>query len=230
MTVTQTETDPQVDKALLRDTLGVILLDRSGSMSTMKPQAIESMNSFFKEQRQNPQGLRLALMTFDDQSIDIVYDSLPVDKIPDLTGENLIPRGATPLLDSVARAISYADQHKTNEEQVMIIVLTDGLENASHEYDTQKMRELIKQKEEDGWAFVYLGANQDAWAVSRDFGIAFAGSATFDNASVPQAMAYASSSMSSYRTSGAAVQDSVDFTKEDDDQTVPKAKVKRDLP
>lgn len=195
-----TQTAEKIDKVLLKDTFGVVLLDRSGSMSEIKEQTVTGLNKFFKDQRKDPTGLRMSLIFFDSQSIDTIYESLPMENVPNMSHALFQPRDSTPLFDSIAYAIDYADKNKKENEQVMIIIMTDGLENASKEHTRESLRALIVDREQiQGWKFVFLGANQDAWEEASKMGIVGA-SITYDSGTAGLAMAASSSHMTSYRS------------------------------
>src|SRR5207253_953347 len=91
------------------------------------------------------------------------------------TASDFEPRGTTPLYDAIGRSVTLAQGRACtpdgSNEQPLVVVLTDGLENASHEYTHAQIFDLIKAKESAGWIFTYLGANQDAYAVGGAIGI-----------------------------------------------------------
>lgn len=213
MTVLTEPSAEEID-SLLKDTLVVVLLDRSGSMASMKKSALESLNGLIHNQKMKPDGLRFSLMFFDEMSIDFIHKAKDMAWVPSLKEHEFIPRAGTPLLDATAQAISHADSVKFPHEQVMIVIITDGLENASKEWNRETLFGWIQNKEAEGWQFIYMGANQDAWAVAHDMGIR--GSAyTYSGDSVAMAAAGVSSSLTAYR-SGNYTPENVNFDEETD--------------
>ncbi len=151
-----------------------LVLDRSGSMASCKEITIDSINSFLEEQRKNNVDGALTISLFDNRSIDVPINSLPIRKVEKLNYDFLQPRGSTPLLDAIGLAINELDNHriKENEKKVLVIV-TDGLENASREYDSKAVKTLIEEKTEQGWLIIYLGADHDAILQSERFGFQY---------------------------------------------------------
>jgi hypothetical protein len=159
-----------------------VVLDRSGSMSSIKDDAEGGLNTFIKEQAKQPGSALFTLVQFDTE-YEFVHRAVPISEVPHCT---LVPRGATALLDAVGRAIiETGDRLKNINENdrpglVIIVILTDGLENQSREFTKDKVKEMIKQQSEVyKWQFVYLGANQDAFAEAGGIGIAASSSANY---------------------------------------------------
>ena len=119
----------------------------------------------------------VSTVLFDSESI-VIHDRLPLDKVTRMTEEEYFPRGSTALLDAVGGAIHHIGNiHKYARkedvpEKTMFIITTDGYENASKHYSYDKVRKMIeRQKEKYGWEFLFLGANIDAAAEAKRFGI-----------------------------------------------------------
>lgn len=152
-----------------------ILLDRSGSMQSIKHSMETAFNKFIKEHRKNP-STRISLTQFEGNNpADVVYTAVPVSEVD---GLNLIPGGATPLFDAICLAIDSKGRRlsrmpeKQRPDQVLFVIITDGQENASKEFSRADVKKRIsKQADDYGWAFIYLGANQDAIAEAKSFGI-----------------------------------------------------------
>ena len=165
-----------------------MLLDRSGSMSRLRHAVIEGANQFIAEQRNGPGECRLTLAQFDtEEPFHVTIDALLITDAPALTDSDYQPHAMTPLYDAIGTLIHRADRRiearersgEPAEDQV-VIIFTDGLENASTDFDRAGIFELIKNRSERGWTFSYLGANQDAYAESAKIGIDSASSANFD--------------------------------------------------
>jgi uncharacterized protein YegL len=150
------------------------IMDRSGSMKEMANEATAAFNSFVKEQCKLEGEATFTFVHF-DHDYDVVYDFVPIQEVSDY---KLVPGGTTALLDAIGRTIATIGdklgrmQEDDRPDKVIIAILTDGDENASQEFNNERINELIKEHEEKyNWTFTYLGANQDAFAVARRFGI-----------------------------------------------------------
>ena len=149
-----------------------IVLDRSGSMAGSKKITIEALNSYLEDlKNENNRPGYITLSTFDSISIDIPIAKIAVDKISSFPVDVLMPRGGTPLFDAIGIAMHDLENisESTDNSKVLVIV-TDGLENASKEYSYEDVRKKIKEKEEAGWLIVYLGADHDAFSQSESLG------------------------------------------------------------
>ncbi|MEO7167423.1 MAG: VWA domain-containing protein [Chthoniobacterales bacterium] len=161
------------------------ILDRSGSMERCQDAAIEGFNRFLREQ-QTAEGLaKLTLVLFDDEYL-VPARSLPVAEILPLDSDTYVPRGSTALLDAIGQTIGEVGKdlasipEQDRPAQVIVAILTDGLENASEKYTWKQVARLIKQQTEQyRWTFLFLGANQDAIATAAQISIAAANSATY---------------------------------------------------
>ncbi len=150
------------------DTVHVqIVLDRSGSMEPIAAATIDGLNGFLAKQRKVLGSLRLSLADFDSQEpFRIVADAIPIAEMLDLTEADFQPRGGTPLYDAIGLAIERCDARSgewPDEDQVLVII-TDGEENASTDFDGPKVAALLEARQEAGWTVLYLGANQDAFS------------------------------------------------------------------
>ena len=146
-----------------------LLMDESGSMVSMKDQAISGYNDYLKTLEGS--GVVLALTKFDTTKYEFVHDMLPIEDAVRLDNENYRPGAGTPLYDAMAHVIKKTEHQARELEKssgersdVLIVVMTDGEENSSHEYDMDNLNALIKEHEDAwGWNFVYLGSSPDAW-------------------------------------------------------------------
>lgn len=164
------------------------LLDRSGSMQPLVEAAITGFNQFLRDQQAGDaetEGLaRLTLVQFDDQ-YEMPVDNLPVSEVVTLDASTYVPRGATALLDAIGTTIDRFRERIENTprthrpDQVVFAIFTDGLENASLRYGWMDIAKLIRQRrEQDGWEFLFLAANQDAIATAAQMNIHAHDSAT----------------------------------------------------
>jgi len=163
----------------------VVILDRSGSMFSIVDDAIGGFNSFIKEQQGVIGKANLTLVQFDDQ-YEVVHDSIDLNAVPDLDEKTYIPRGSTALLDAIGRTIS----NHNNCDKVLVAILTDGYENCSHEYTYSAVQQLIAKKEEAGWKFLYLAADQDAIKEGGKFGFKAGDTFTFGKDAMGTRSAY----------------------------------------
>ena len=155
-------------------TLLAMLLDRSGSMRGIKDDTEGGFNAFIEEQAKQPGQVDVTLAQFDDR-FDYVYRNVPISDAPML---KLEPRGMTALLDAIGKLVTEvgaelrARPEHLRPGQVIVVITTDGHENASRKWTVQQVRELITQQQDQwGWTFIFLGANIDAIGTARDFGI-----------------------------------------------------------
>lgn len=155
----------------------VYILDRSGSMSGLEKDAIGGYNSFLEKQKKEDGDAVVTTVLFDDK-YDMVHDGVDIKKVKPLTNKEYYARGMTALLDAIGRTINYIDaKHKNALDsevpfKTIVVITTDGYENASREFDSSKVKAMIEnQKKELGWEFLFLGANIDAVETAKDFGI-----------------------------------------------------------
>lgn len=161
------------------------VLDRSGSMQTIKQATIEAFNGFLTSQKQGDGSAQMTLVQFDDQ-YEMLYRAEPIALAPLLTEQTYQPRASTALLDAMGRTIVATGERlrlmpvDARPGTVLFVTLTDGLENASHEFTLHRVNELIReQRDKYAWQFVFLGANQDAIATAAQLGVGAAQAMTF---------------------------------------------------
>ena len=155
----------------------VFILDRSGSMAGLEKDTIGGFNAMLAKQRKEPGDAVVSTVLFDNQA-EVIHDRVALADVPDLTDREYYVRGCTALLDAVGGAIHHiGNVHKYARredvpEKTLFIITTDGMENASRRYTYDKVRRMIeREKEKYGWEFLFLGANIDAAAEAKRFGI-----------------------------------------------------------
>ncbi len=155
----------------------VFILDRSGSMSGLEDDTIGGFNGLIAKQRREPGECLVSTVLFDHES-QVLHDRVRLDRIPPMTDRDYTVRGCTALLDAIGGAIRHiGNVHKyARAEDVpahtLFVITTDGMENASRKYTAERVKEMIqRQQEQYGWEFLFLGANIDAVATARSFGI-----------------------------------------------------------
>lgn len=159
----------------------LIVLDRSGSMSSIRDDMVGGLEQMLREQAAQPGMLTVDVVTFDDQ---IEYTH--VSAAPEAVRIVLEPRGGTALFDAVGISVNGFEQRLAALPQhalpgtVQVIIVTDGHENRSQEYTAETVRSLVEQRRaKDGWDFVFLGADQDAVLTANGLGIAADRSMTY---------------------------------------------------
>ncbi|MDO4543099.1 MAG: vWA domain-containing protein [Clostridia bacterium] len=155
----------------------VFILDRSGSMSGLESDTIGGFNSMIQKQRKVEGECRITTVLFDDK-IEFLHDRVDLNKVKKLTEREYYVRGCTALLDAIGLTLSRmgsAQKYAIPEaraEKVMVVIITDGMENSSREYSLSEVRNMIeRQRDKYGWEIIFLGANIDAVRTARDFGI-----------------------------------------------------------
>lgn len=154
-----------------------LLLDRTGSMQRIKSDVIGGFNQFLADQRAKPGECVMTLIQFDSRDpFEVLCEAVPLDQVPELSDENYKPRDSTPLLDAEGKTIVLAEERIAKRaaagesaEAIVFASYTDGLENASKEWNFATLSEKKKEHEND-WAFLYLGVGHDAYAQARSVG------------------------------------------------------------
>lgn len=200
----------------------VFILDRSGSMSGLEKDTIGGFNSMLEKQRKEPGDAVVSTVLFDNET-EVIHDRVVIADVPNLTDKEYFVRGCTALLDAVGGAIHHiGNVHKYARkedvpEKTLFIITTDGMENASHHYTYDKVCNMIeRQKERYGWEFLFLGANIDAAAEAKRFGIDESMAANYHCDEVGTVLNYEviSEAITSVRTSAAPL--SADWKKKID--------------
>ena len=155
----------------------VFILDRSGSMQGLEKDTIGGFNSMIEKQKKEEGEALISTVLFDDE-VEVIHDRMSLEKIKKMTEEDYYVRGCTALLDAVGGAIHHiGNVHKyireeDRPEHTIVVITTDGMENASRKYTKEKIKKMIeRQKEKYGWEFIFLGANIDAVETARSYGI-----------------------------------------------------------
>lgn len=150
------------------------LLDETGSMDSVRDATISGFNEYLGTLKSNENKVLFTLTQFNSTKIDTVHAGTPVKSVAPLTRETYRPAANTPLYDAIAHVIHATEaavEGKLTGPQVLVVIMTDGHENASREYNRDRIFRLISEKEAAGWTFAFLGANQDAWAVAESIGV-----------------------------------------------------------
>lgn len=155
----------------------VFILDRSGSMAGLEKDTIGGFNSMINRQKTAPGEAIISTVLFDSET-QVIHDRVNLKNIAPMTEKDYFVRGCTALLDAIGGAIHHiGNVHKyareeDRPEKTMFIITTDGMENASRKYSSDRVKQMIeRQKSKYGWEFLFLGANIDAVETAGHFGI-----------------------------------------------------------
>ena len=155
------------------------ILDRSGSMRGKEADTVGGINAMLNEvksKKTEDDIVRVSLKLFDHEE-ELKWRRIPLEEVTELSQEEFVPRGQTALLDALGHTLAYFMEMKLVEpaayDTCLMYVATDGLENASRQYNRQRIKELIQSAETTyGIKVIYLGANQDAILEANNIGIA----------------------------------------------------------
>lgn len=152
----------------------ILIIDRSGSMSSIKGDMEGGLNAFIEDQKKVEGENYVTYYQFDDE-FEKVFELKSIEKVGSI---KINPRGMTALVDAVGRGVNETISRieRTTEsekpEAVLVYIITDGYENASREYTNDKVKALIKKAEDDyGFKFMFLGADIDSFSVGGNWGL-----------------------------------------------------------
>ena len=154
----------------------VFILDRSGSMGGLEQDTIGGFNAMIGKQKEEDGVCYVSTVLFDHE-VNTLHDRIPLSEIRPMTDQEYFVRGCTALIDAIGMTIRHIEEvHRyIRPEDVpartLFVITTDGLENASKEYSADKVRAMINAKKQEGWEFLFIGANIDAVATAGQFGI-----------------------------------------------------------
>lgn len=155
----------------------VFILDRSGSMAGLESDTIGGFNAMIEKQKKVDGECYVSTILFDNVS-EVLHDRVKLSEVKKMTDDDYTVRGCTALIDAIGGAIKHiANIHKyARPEDVpahtMFVITTDGMENASHKFSSDRVKKMIeKKKEQYGWEFLFIGANIDAVETAARFGI-----------------------------------------------------------
>ena len=158
----------------------LIILDESGSMSSIREQALsganETLQTIRAAQQENPDDHQMiSFVTFDSGArrpfVRTIIDSEKIESVNDITPNQYQPYGGTPLYDAMGLSITALKELVKEGDHVLVSVITDGFENSSHIYSAEMIKELVESLTTLGWVFTYIGANQDSEQTASGLGI-----------------------------------------------------------
>ena len=147
------------------------VLDESGSMQSVRQAAIDGYNEYLQEIRKEEKEVLFSLTKF-ASDIRPVHTLEKLENVAELNADTYIPDTMTALYDAIGQTVRNIEKSVRDNDKVLVVIMTDGMENQSREYTQETIKSLITEKEALGnWTFVYLGANQDAFAIGGGIGI-----------------------------------------------------------
>jgi hypothetical protein len=196
-----------------------ILLDRSGSMGSVANDVRGGIETFLNEQKLVPGECTISIHQFDDK-FEVDHNFTPINEVSSQV--DFSPRGSTALFDSVAKSIIETGevlknmQEENRPEKVIMVIFTDGSENASREYSRSAVKNMIQeQTDKYNWTFTFLGANIDAVGVGASLNIGMQNSVTYDVHNTQAMYSILSSKTVMARSAGYSAKDAMSFNDED---------------
>lgn len=204
-----------------------VVLDKSGSMASCYNDTLGGFNTFIQAQKELDGEATISIIQFNG-NYNATIDMEAINDAVDLSKENYVPSGGTALLDAIGRTINNTDhaisemEEDARPEKVIFVIITDGEENSSREFNRDQIMEMInRHTNEDKWEFIFIGANQDAIQAGGSMGVRATRAYTYTQDAVGTQTMYASLTrgMSNYRSKSAAEvsEDSYAFFSEDND-------------
>ncbi len=153
----------------------LIIIDESGSMGSIEQQAINSVNETIQtirsaEKKHEDQEHYVSLVTFNND-VKTVYECVPANEVQELTAETYQPDCCTALYDAMGMSLNALRKKVAEDDKVLVTIVTDGMENASKEYDINAIHSLVDELKKKGWVFAYIGANHDVKAAATAISI-----------------------------------------------------------
>jgi hypothetical protein len=206
--VTTTSTKPSNGETLI-----TLVLDETGSMNSCWDSTISSVNDYLGSQKGQDGVARVSLFKFSTsgwnasmdrgEQIRTVFENKVVGEVEELNKQNYKPNGGTNLYDAIGSTIRRIEaqlEPLSEVPDVLVVIVTDGGENASTEFKLEDIKSLVQAKEADGWTFIYLGANQDAWQVGSSFGLSKGQTMTYSTANMAGTMSTLANATTTYRS------------------------------
>ncbi len=196
----------------------VFVIDRSGSMSGLESDTIGGFNGTLKKQKAEKGEAYVTTVLFDNQ-YELLHDHISIDKVELMDDSQYYTRGTTALLDAVGLTIKKIENIAKHQKDcnVIMIIITDGYENASKEYSAKKVKQMVSDKREAGWEFIFLGANIDAVETAASLGVDRKMASNYHNDKKGLFALYSSvgGAISSMRTANVVKEDCFEEVRED---------------
>lgn len=153
-------------------TVVTFLLDRSGSMESVKQETISGFNVYLETLKDSGEKIDMTLVQFDTEGMQKDYVLQPIGTVPKLDETTFKPRGGTPLIDAAYKTIKAVEaQEKAKGAKIVVCIQTDGQENSSHQHNWESLKALIAEKTKEGWQFNFMGCGIDAYDQGARMGI-----------------------------------------------------------
>ncbi len=176
----------------------MFILDETGSMGMIKDDVIGSFNTFIEDlAKEKSVTHKFSLVKFNTSHQELVHNAVSIANVIPLTKDTYKPDDTTPLYDAIAKGINSLGKKKN----ALFIIQTDGQENASLEYTQRQVFDMITEKTNAGWRFIFMGSNQDAWQTGQGLGIAKADTLSYDPSQSPRAMNLVAKGVATYAQS-----------------------------
>lgn len=179
-----------------------VVLDRSGSMNSCAEATVSGFDEFIQKQQKEEGDATVTVAQFDDE-YDIVFAGKNVKDMVSIR-DLYQPRGMTALLDAIGKTIhdevAVISRMADKPDRVLCLIITDGHENCSKDYTADTIAKMVREQEAGNWEFVFLGANMDAIATAKSFGIKGASAANYNTANTRQAFNKMSDKAAMYRS------------------------------
>ena len=214
-----------------KKTLVVFILDESGSMNSVRLEAVDGFNEYTETLKGDDLPTTMSLITFNTRGLKVVIDTIDIQEIPMMTPYEFRPSGGTPLLDAIGISILQTDEFleaTQDEYNVMFTIMTDGHENSSRNFSAEAIKDLINEREDLGWIFTYLGANQNAWAEGRRMGIKSKYASNYQYGDPKEAMRVMAESTMRAKSNWRKMRKSADFYT--DDEITRLSRIKKNSP
>ena len=153
----------------------LIIIDESGSMISIKKEAIDNVNETIQtirsaQKKHEEQEHYISLVSFNNE-VKTIYDCLPISEIQEINEDTYLPNCYTALYDAIGSSVNSLRKKVSQEDKVLITIITDGYENVSEEYNGIAIKSLIEELKSKGWVFAYIGANHDVEQVAATISI-----------------------------------------------------------
>lgn len=148
----------------------VFVLDKSGSMETVRTSTISGFNEYIQTLKKEAGKYDFSLTLF-STDVEKKYVNVPLYDVEELDVTSYNPMGGTALYDAVCQTIDEVEKKTKKSEKVLLVIMTDGQENSSKEFTQNDLKERITRLQKGNWSFVFMGANQDSWVTAQAFGM-----------------------------------------------------------
>lgn len=206
-----------------------IILDRSGSMGGTENSTIKAINDYVDGVAKDAEiSSRVSLTLFDTEGIDLIANNVRGREFKPLDRDTYKPRASTPLYDAIGQTVLKIDeQTRRDGENVVLVILTDGMENASRQFNKAKIDAMLKDRQEKkNWLVIYLGAEHDAFAQAGSIGAMVANTVEFDKSNFIQTSSYMENATKRFAKSGGFLRAAAATNEERASMVVDKTKVK----